>query len=64
MRMGHDAIVAAGFTLQLDYPDLAFGVMAFADDAARVHRQLSNSIEVIDAATGNIPPAAMRMHVC
>lgn len=43
---------------------MAFGVMAFADDAAKVHRQLSHSIEVIDAATANIPPEAMRMHVC
>jgi 5-methyltetrahydropteroyltriglutamate--homocysteine methyltransferase len=64
MRTEYEAIHAAGFTLQLDCPDLAFGVMAFADDTAKVHRHVSQAVEVLNAATAGIPPEAMRLHVC
>lgn len=64
MRVEYEAIHAAGFSLQLDCPDLAFGVMAFADDDAKVHRHVARSIEVLNAATANIPAEEMRLHVC
>jgi 5-methyltetrahydropteroyltriglutamate--homocysteine methyltransferase len=64
MRVEYDAIHAAGFTLQLDCPDLAFGVMAFVDDEAKVHRHVAHRVEVLNAATARIPAEAMRIHVC
>jgi 5-methyltetrahydropteroyltriglutamate--homocysteine methyltransferase len=64
MRVEYEAIHRAGFTLQLDCPDLAFGMMAFADDEERVHRQAAQTVEILNGATANIPPEAMRMHVC
>jgi 5-methyltetrahydropteroyltriglutamate--homocysteine methyltransferase len=64
MRTEYEAIHAAGFTLQLDCPDLAFGMMAFADDDERVQKMAGHTIEVLNAATANIPPEALRMHVC
>jgi 5-methyltetrahydropteroyltriglutamate--homocysteine methyltransferase len=64
MRTEYEAIHTAGFTLQLDCPDLAFGVMSFADDTAKVHRHVAHAVEVLNAATANIPPEAMRLHVC
>jgi 5-methyltetrahydropteroyltriglutamate--homocysteine methyltransferase len=64
MRVEYEAIHAAGFTLQLDCPDLAFGMMTFSDDAERVRRQAAHTVEVLNAATANIPPESMRMHVC
>ena len=64
MRVEYEAIHAAGFTLQLDCPDLAFGVMAFVDDEPKVHRHVAERVEVLNVATANIPPEAMRLHVC
>jgi 5-methyltetrahydropteroyltriglutamate--homocysteine methyltransferase len=64
MRVEYEAIHAAGFTLQLDCPDLAFGVMAFVDDEAKVHRHVARRVEILNAATANIPAEAMRLHVC
>lgn len=66
MRVEYEAIAAAGFTLQLDCPDLAMarhtGFQDLTDDEfvarARVH------VEVLDHATRNIDPSAMRMHLC
>ncbi len=62
----YEAIVGAGFQLQLDCPDLAMGRhMVFAgrpldDFRARVRY----IVEVINHATRNIPPEAMRLHIC
>jgi len=64
MRTEYEAIHQAGFTLQLDCPDLAFGMMAFATDEGRVRKEAARTIDVLNAATASIPPEAMRMHVC
>lgn len=66
MKPEYEAIVRAGFVLQLDCPDLAMTRhREFADrpleefrDYARLH------IEVLNAATANIPPERMRVHLC
>ena len=66
MRPEYEAIVRAGFVLQLDCPDLAMTRhREFADrpvedfrDYARMH------IEVLNAATANIPPDRLRVHLC
>jgi len=66
MKPEYEAIVRAGFLLQLDCPDLAMTRhREFADrplqefrDYARLH------IEVLNAATANIPPDRLRVHLC
>ena len=66
MKPEYEAIVRAGFVLQLDCPDLAMTRhREFADrpleefrDYVRLH------IEVLNAATANIPPDRMRVHLC
>lgn len=66
MRPEYNAIHQAGFVLQLDCPDLAgcrhtdhqsMSEEEFLADAEK-------SIEALNAATSDIPPEAMRMHIC
>jgi 5-methyltetrahydropteroyltriglutamate--homocysteine methyltransferase len=66
LKQEYEAIAATGAVLQLDCPDLAMGRHI-------VHRKKSNAefrlvaarhIEVLNAATANIPPEAMRIHLC
>jgi 5-methyltetrahydropteroyltriglutamate--homocysteine methyltransferase len=66
MREEYETIVAAGFLLQLDCPDLAMSRhTGYQDlsDAEFVHVAAAN-VEALNAATANIPPEKMRMHVC
>jgi 5-methyltetrahydropteroyltriglutamate--homocysteine methyltransferase len=66
MRPEYEAIVAAGFTLQIDCPDLAMARhMPFAslDDDAFV-RLADRNITMLNHALRNIPAEKMRMHVC
>lgn len=66
MREEYEAIIEAGFLLQLDCPDLAmcrhlqFQHLSLAEfrRVARLH------IEVLNEATANIDPDRMRLHVC
>ena len=66
MQTEYEAIVAAGFTLQLDCPDLAMarhtGFQDLDDD--QFLRRAAHHVEVLNHATRNIDPAAMRMHLC
>ncbi|HEV8016739.1 MAG TPA: cobalamin-independent methionine synthase II family protein [Stellaceae bacterium] len=66
MRPEYEAVVNAGFILQLDCPDLAMGRhIQHADlsldafrKAARLH------VEALNEAVARIPPERMRMHLC
>jgi 5-methyltetrahydropteroyltriglutamate--homocysteine methyltransferase len=66
MRHEYEAIVAAGFDLQLDCPDLAMarhtGFQELGEDEflARAAYQ----VEALNRAVANIPAAKMRMHIC
>ena len=66
MRPEYEAIVAAGFDLQLDCPDLAMsrhtGYQDVSDD--EFVKIASANVEALNAATANIPPERMRMHIC
>ncbi len=66
MRTEYEAIVAAGFALQLDCPDLAMARhTGFQDlDDEQFLRRAAHHVEVLNHATRNIDPAAMRMHLC
>jgi 5-methyltetrahydropteroyltriglutamate--homocysteine methyltransferase len=66
MKREYQAVVQAGFILQLDCPDLALGRHTqFAHlslpqfrDVARMH------VEVLNHAVADIPADRMRMHIC
>ena len=66
MRTEYEAIAAAGFALQLDCPDLAMarhtGFQDLDDD--QFLRRAADHVAVLNHATRNIDPAAMRMHLC
>ena len=66
MKDEYEAIVEAGFLLQLDCPDFAMGRhMKFAhltDD--EFFRIADASLEALNHATQNIPPDRMRLHLC
>jgi 5-methyltetrahydropteroyltriglutamate--homocysteine methyltransferase len=66
MRAEYEAIVDAGFALQLDCPDLAMARhMNYSrlDDAEFV-RLVERNIAVLNHAVRNIPAERLRMHVC
>jgi 5-methyltetrahydropteroyltriglutamate--homocysteine methyltransferase len=66
MKPEYEAIVRAGFVLQLDCPDLAMTRhREFADRPIEEFRAYARRhIEVLNAATANIPPDRMRVHLC
>jgi 5-methyltetrahydropteroyltriglutamate--homocysteine methyltransferase len=62
MRTEYEAIVGAGFTLQLDCPDLALPTVG--TPLPDYLKQTERRVEVLNHAVANIPAAAMRVHVC
>ena len=66
MRREYEAIVDAGFVLQLDCPDLAAGYNSeFSDlDLTAFLDVVAMHVDVLDEATAGIVPERMRMHVC
>jgi 5-methyltetrahydropteroyltriglutamate--homocysteine methyltransferase len=66
MKPEYDAIVAAGFVLQLDCPDLAmarhtgFQELSEQEFLARAQYQ----VEALNHAVRDIPAERMRMHIC
>lgn len=66
MRPEYEAIVAAGYQLQLDSPDLGLGRhMMFKDvDDEDYLAAIERHVEVLNHATRNIAPEQMRMHIC
>ena len=66
MRSEYEAIVGAGFVLQIDSPDLGLGrhmMFKGLDDAAYV-RACEGHLEALNAALDNLPRSQVRMHVC
>jgi 5-methyltetrahydropteroyltriglutamate--homocysteine methyltransferase len=66
MRAEYEAIVEAGFILQLDSPDLGLGRhMLFKDKPEEEYIALANlHVEVLNHALCNIPSEKVRLHVC
>ncbi len=66
MRPEYEAIVAAGFDLQLDSPDLAMaahtGFQSLSE--AEFLKRAAQNVEALNAATANIPVEKLRMHIC
>ena len=66
MRPEYEAIVDAGFVLQLDSPDLGLGRhMMFKDRSDSEYEGLANlHVEALNDAVRDIDPAMMRLHIC
>jgi 5-methyltetrahydropteroyltriglutamate--homocysteine methyltransferase len=66
MRPEYEAIVAAGFDLQIDCPDLASARNnTYRDDTEEEWRKKQAlAVDVLNEMTKNIPPDRMRMHLC
>lgn len=66
MKPEYDAIVAAGFVLQLDCPDLAMARhTGFQELSEREFLQRAEyQVEALNHAVRDIPAEAMRMHIC
>lgn len=66
MRPEYEAIVDAGFQLQLDCPDLAMSRHTGYQDMSEAQflKTIRANVEALNEATANIAPEQMRMHVC
>ena len=66
MRPEYEAIVAAGFDLQIDCPDLAMGRhIQYANlELSEFRKRAAEHVEALNAALTNIPPERVRMHLC
>jgi 5-methyltetrahydropteroyltriglutamate--homocysteine methyltransferase len=65
MKREYEAIVQAGFLLQLDCPDLALRSTWFPDLSMSEFRTVvAQNVEVLNAATRDIPAEHVRVHVC
>lgn len=66
MRPEYEAIVNAGYVLQLDSPDLGLGRhMMFKDQPDEEYEALAaQHVEALNHAVRNIPSDMMRMHIC
>ncbi|HVN44437.1 MAG TPA: cobalamin-independent methionine synthase II family protein [Steroidobacteraceae bacterium] len=66
MRPEYAAIAASGLQLQLDCPDLAMARHTGYQDLSEEQflRIAAANVEALNAATADIPPGRLRMHVC
>ena len=66
MRPEYEAIVAAGFDLQIDCPDLAMGRhIQYANlDVSEFRKRAAEHVEALNGALADIPAERVRMHLC
>jgi 5-methyltetrahydropteroyltriglutamate--homocysteine methyltransferase len=66
MKHEYQAIVQAGFLLQIDCPDLAMTrVNQFAHLSVDEFKQIvATHIDILNAALDGLPPERMRLHLC
>ncbi len=66
MKPEYEAIIAAGFDLQIDCPDLASARNnTYRDDTEEEwRRKQALAVDVLNEITADIPPERMRMHLC
>ena len=66
MRYEYEAIVAGGFDLQVDCPDLAMGrhIQYASLDLPEFRKRATKHVEALNHALRNIPAERVRMHVC
>lgn len=65
MRPEYEAIVEAGYILQLDSPDLGLGKhMMFKDQPENYEALATQHVEALNHALRNIDSSRVRMHIC
>ena len=66
MKEEYEAIVRAGFVLQVDCPDLAMARHTGFQDLTEAEflKRAAYQVEVLNAALANIPATSVRMHIC
>jgi 5-methyltetrahydropteroyltriglutamate--homocysteine methyltransferase len=66
LQSEYEAIVSAGFILQIDAPDLAMGrhTMYRERSLEEFERLAARHVEVLNHALRNVPAERVRMHVC
>jgi 5-methyltetrahydropteroyltriglutamate--homocysteine methyltransferase len=66
MRDEYEAVAQAGFTLQIDCPDLGMGrhIQYAVLDLQEFRKRIRGHIEALNHATRNIPVEQLRMHLC
>ena len=66
MQYEYEAVVAAGFDLQVDCPDLAMGrhIQYASLDLPDFRKRATKHVEALNHALRNIPAERVRMHVC
>jgi 5-methyltetrahydropteroyltriglutamate--homocysteine methyltransferase len=66
MKTEYDAIVAAGYILQVDCPDLAMSRhIQFKDlSLAEFRKTIEIHVEVLNHALADVPPERSRLHLC
>jgi 5-methyltetrahydropteroyltriglutamate--homocysteine methyltransferase len=64
MKVEYDEIHRAGIVLQLDCPDLAMSGHMLGESLEDFRARARVNVEAIARATRDIPPDAMRMHLC
>lgn len=66
MREEYEAIVAAGFVLQIDCPDLAMSRHTAFQELSEEQfvRRAQFHVEILNGALADIPPDNVRVHVC
>jgi 5-methyltetrahydropteroyltriglutamate--homocysteine methyltransferase len=66
MRVEYEAIVAAGFVLQIDSPDLGLGrhMMFKRLPEEEYLQRVNENVDALNHALRNIPADRVRMHVC
>jgi 5-methyltetrahydropteroyltriglutamate--homocysteine methyltransferase len=66
MREEYEAIVAAGFVLQIDCPDLAMSRHTVFQDLSEQAflKRIAQHAEALNHALAGVPAAAVRIHVC
>ncbi len=66
MRPEYEAIVAAGFDLQIDCPDLAMGRhIQYANlEVKEFRKRAGEHVEALNGALADIPAERVRMHLC
>ena len=66
MRPEYEAIAEAGFQVQFDCPDLAMSAHTGYQDQSEAEflETIEANVEALNAASANIAPERMRIHVC
>jgi 5-methyltetrahydropteroyltriglutamate--homocysteine methyltransferase len=64
MKTEYDEIHQAGLVLQLDCPDLAAARHRYGEDLTEFRQRVKLHIDALNDATREIPPDAMRLHLC